>query len=158
MKFDSNLTRLAFSPTRGNLSDIGLLVNQKEITPPNLGRRKGESSKKKLTIQNNWSKSKVLLKDDVERAKERPACPIPQIDPFHDLAMKETRDVGMINCSKEDFGFVHDGQLILKARKLRFAQIQYILRPAEDDDEYLMSDPIQLIEPNKSIAQPGCFI
>ena len=154
-KIDPNLTHLAFSPTRENLSDAKLFVHQKEIVRTNLGRRKAESSNERLVDPKNWLKPNVLLKDDMEKARERPACLIPQIDPFHDLAMKEMRDVGMINCSRDGFGFVADGQLILKASKLRFAQIQYIQRPAGDDDEYILSEPTQLIEPNKGVAQPG---
>ena len=148
------------------------LVDREVIATPPLQRRKRKYSTEKLMhldrtrpserSKDAWLEPMMLYKDAEEKFQEGPACLIPKINPFHELAMKELHDVGVIDCPKEDFGHVVNGSLILMAEGLRYAHIQYIQRPAvidnvDDnyDDEYLLSDPFHLIEPNRGIIQPG---
>lgn len=83
------------------------------------------------------------------------ACKIPEINPFHELAMKEMVDVGVLNCSNDGFSYVDDGCLVLKAEKLRYAHLQYILRPAEDDSRYVLSEAVRMVEPEEDMIRPG---
>ena len=158
---NSNLAQLTVSPPSKITPGVRLkqFVYQKESILESLERASieplaNEGGRLKRSTD-TWSEPVVLLRDDVENTKKRKACSIPQIDPFHDLAMREMQDVGMINCPKEGFGQVVNGSLILKSWSLRYAHIQYIQRPPENDDDYFLSDAIQLIEPIRDLIRPG---
>ncbi|XP_065067083.1 uncharacterized protein LOC135692729 [Rhopilema esculentum] len=87
--------------------------------------------------------------------KRKIACKIPQIDPFHNLALKELKDVGKITCSKKRLASVQNGTLVLGVSSIRYAHYQFIQRPKDNDLEYMLSDPVQLVEPVVVFVTPG---
>ena len=171
---NSNREALTVAPFNETVSGSKLwsLADKDESVTSLLQRRKRKNSAERLMhvdrlrpskrSKGGWLEPTLLSRDAVEKFQEGPACLIPKINPFHELAMKELHDVGVIDCAKEDFGHVVNGSLILKTEAIRYVHIQYIERPTvndnvddNSDDEYVLSEPMHLIEPKRSVIEPG---
>ena len=177
-RFDFNRRSLVVSSPRRISSDKkrnGCVHNLKQVSTPVenprvLARATRASTNEELLLNRNdtvasykglnnqSSQTTVRSKDDVEEDKEHPACNIPQIDPFHNLALKEMRDVGKIDCPENSFSYVKNGSLIINADRLRYAHLQYIERPVGDDFQYVLSEPVQIVKPVIDVIQHGDYI
>ena len=65
--------------------------------------------------------------------KQKPACTIPNLDPFSDEAKYHIEDVEKRNCYEENYVIVENGILKLRRSDIRDVLIRYIRR-AENDD------------------------
>ena len=88
------------------------------------------------------------------KRKPKIACKIPQSDRSHNLALKELKDVGKITCSKKRLASVERGStLVLEVSSTLYAQYQFIQKPK--DLEYMLSDPVQLVDPDMVFVTQG---
>ncbi|XP_065065084.1 uncharacterized protein LOC135691212 [Rhopilema esculentum] len=65
---------------------------------------------------------------------KKPACKIPQLDPFDADAMKHIKDVDKLECQKKYFSRLDDQTLVVQIDNVLGVYYEYITRPENDDD------------------------
>ena len=76
----------------------------------------------------------------------KPACSIPQLDPFEKDAMKSIRSDAKLRCPKKYFSKVENNYLIANIDNVTAAYMEYIKRPEENDNKVVYSEKIMLVK------------
>ena len=111
-----------------NLRDIKV---QDDFNTKRTGSVEGEKANGKFkTIQN----------------KVKPACILPQLDPFDKDALKHIKNLNKLKCPKKYFSRLEESCLIVNVDNVTGAYIEYVKRKENDDDKVEYSDRIKLIK------------